>query len=93
MYHYSAKHLYYLWYHTSIYKGALKSLFGTLGETGSNADAHQNTLPLAIRFLYKMSRAQLPFPILMWVIISMIKHPNLTLYLLIITHQPKGLSK
>ena len=23
-------------------KGALKSLFGTLGDTGSNADRHQN---------------------------------------------------
>ena len=53
-------------------KGALKSLFRTLGETESNVDRHQNTLPLAIAAQTRMSHAKLPFPILVWVIVSMV---------------------
>ena len=65
-------------------EGVVKSLFGTLRETGSNADAHQNTLPLAVCFPYKMSRAQLPFPIPVWVIISMLRPCSLKTILTIV---------
>ena len=65
-------------------EGVVKSLFGTLRETGSNVDAHQNTLPLAVCFPYKMSHAQLPFPIPLWVIISMLRPCSLKTILTIV---------
>ena len=65
-------------------EGMVKSLFETLRETGSNADAYQNTLLLAVCFPYKMSCAQLPFPIPVWFIISMLRPCSLKTVLTIV---------